>query len=385
MFRSMQITKMRRCLVRLKSTGTGDSLRVALLPGDGIGPEVMDEAVKVLETVNATYGRKPFEFSNALIGGAAYEKFQEHFPQETVDICNQADAILFGSIGGPVDAQHEPKWKDAEKNSLLGMRKMFGLAVNVRPAKLWPVLSELSPLKSEIIEKGVDIVIIRELVSGVYFGKHSTSEDGNSAEDVLSYAAPEIEKPMRFAFDAAMLRKKKLTVVDKANVLDTSRLWRRVAQQVQAEYSEVELDYMYIDNACMQLIQNPSHFDVVVTENMFGDIMSDVASVLPGSLGMMPSASLGERIHLYEPIGGSAPDIEGLNKANPIGQVLSAALMLRYSFGMELEATAIEEAVDAVLLDGVRTGDIIQDGGGCPVSTSEMGDAIAAKIVANKQ
>ena len=302
----------------------------------------------------------------------------EHLPSDTVELCRSADAILFGSVGGPVAEQNEPKWKDAEKNAILGLRKTFGLAVNIRPAKVWPFLSDLSPLKHEIIDKGVDMVIVRELVSGIYFGAHRT--DGDYAEDVLSYTTDEILTPVKFAFEAAMLRSKKLTVVDKANVLDSSRLWRRVANEVAPQFPEVELEFMYIDNACMQVIQNPSHFDVVVTENMFGDILSDCASVLPGSLGLMPSASLGSsHISMYEPIGGTAPDIAGKDIANPIGQVLSAAMMLRYSFDLDDEARAVEEAVDRVLSSGVRTADIAADpaqAAGC----SEIGDAIVAEL-----
>ena len=222
--------------------------------------------------------------------------------------------------------QHEPKWKDSEKNALLGLRKEFSLAVNVRPAKVYPLLAELSPLKPEIINKGVDMVVIRELVSGIYFGEHATASDGFSAKDVMSYSKDEIRLPLEFGFKAAMGRGKRLTVVDKANVLDTSRLWRSVAEEMAPNFPEVEVDFMYIDNACMQVISNPSAFDVVATENMFGDILSDCASVLPGSLGLMPSASLGPDKMMFEPIGGTAFELTGTDKANPIAQILSAAL-----------------------------------------------------------
>lgn len=350
--------------------------KIAVLAGDGIGPEVMVETVKVLTAVSDKFGHN-FSFNEGLVGGAAWEEKGEHLPAETIELCRDADAILFGSVGGPVAEQNNPKWKDAEKTAILGLRKTFDLAVNIRPAKVWPILSELSPLKHEIIAKGVDMVIVRELVSGIYFGKHHT--DGDYAEDVLSYTAAEIAIPVKFAFEAAMLRDKRLTVVDKANVLDSSRLWRRVANEMAPLYPEVVLEFMYIDNACMQVIQNPSHFDVVVTENMFGDIMSDCASVLPGSLGLMPSASLGPDINMYEPIGGTAPDIAGMDKANPVGQILSAAMMLRYSFDLEAEAKAIEAAVDDVLVGGIRTFDIVPEGG-TAVGCAGMGDAIVAAL-----
>lgn len=352
---------------------------VAVVPGDGIGPEVMDEAIKVLDAVCAVSGLS-FEYQTGLAGGAAYDKHETHLPQETVDLCARADTILFGSVGGPVEAQHEPKWKDSEKNSLLGLRKEFQLAVNVRPAKVYPLLADLSPLKPDIINKGVDMVVIRELVSGIYFGEHVT--EGDSAYDIMRYNKAEIVLPLEFGFKAAMKRDKRLTVVDKANVLDTSRLWRSVAEEMAPLYPEVEVDFMYVDNACMQVIQNPSRFDVVATENMFGDILSDCASVLPGSLGLMPSASLGPDKMMFEPIGGTAFELTGLDKANPIAQILSAALMMRYAFDAETEAKLVETAVDAVLADGLRTGDIFASSEGTTlVGCSAMGDAIAAKIL----
>lgn len=355
--------------------------KIAVLPGDGIGPEVCAQAVAVLQTVGSLYSHD-FAFTTALCGGAAFEQFQTHLPQSTVDTVAASDAVLFGSVGGPTDAQEDPKWKDAEKNCLLGLRKNFQLAVNIRPAKIYSMLPDLSPLKPSIIANGVDMVIVRELVSGIYFGEHQTN--GDTATDVMKYTESEIAKPMKFAFETAMNRSKKLTVVDKANVLDCSRLWRKVAKDVAKDYPEVSYDFMYIDNAVMQLIRNPSQFDVIVTGNMFGDILSDAASVLPGSLGLMPSASLGDKVHLFEPIGGSAPDIAGKDLANPIAQILSAALLLRYSFHMEAEAQLIEKAVEHVLLDGVRTGDLTKDQSAV-VGTTAMGAAIIAKMKALHQ
>lgn len=352
--------------------------RIAVLAGDGIGPEVVQEALKVLCVVGECFGHE-FTFEEALIGGAAYEATGNHFPEATLKVCEGSDAILFGSVGGPVDQQDQPKWKDAEKNALLGLRKALKLAVNVRPAKVYPMLTPLSPLRAEIIEAGVDLVVVRELLGGLYFGEHAT--EGDTARDVMEYTVPQIERVVRFAFETARGRRKKVTIVDKANVLDCSRLWRKVAQSIAHEFSDVALEFLYVDNAAMQLIKKPSSFDVIVTENMFGDILSDLASVLPGSLGLMPSASLGERVHLYEPIGGSAPDIAGKGVANPIAQILSAALMLRYSFGLDKEAQAIEGAVQNVLEKGVRTKDISFPDHPS-VSTFEMGDAIVKALAA---
>ncbi|KAI9920235.1 hypothetical protein PsorP6_015663 [Peronosclerospora sorghi] len=377
--------------------------QIAVLPGDGIGPEVCTQAVEVLKTVGELFHHE-FAFTTVLCGGAAYDAHKSHLPQSTIDTVAASDAVLFGSVGGPTDAQEDPKWKDAEKNCLLGLRKNFQLAVNIRPAKIYSMLPDLSPLKPSIVANGVDMVIVRELVSGIYFGEHRT--DGDTAVDVMKYTEAEsladmweccctntiervkqIAKPMKFAFETAInvtLRSKRLTVVDKANVLDCSRLWRKVAKDVSKNYPEVKLDFMYIDNAVMQLIRSPSQFDVIVTGNMFGDILSDAASVLPGSLGLMPSASLGDKVHLFEPIGGSAPDIAGKDLANPIAQILSAALLLRYSFQMEAEAQLIEKAVDQVLLEGVRTGDLTEDKSAA-VGTKAMGAAIIAKIKALHQ
>lgn len=304
----------------------------------------MKEALKVLRTVEEIRSDVRFETSSHPIGGAAWDACGVHFPESTRDACKRSDAILFGSIGGPVDEASHPKWADAERNALLGLRKAFNLAVNLRPAVVYPMLASLSPLRPDIIAKGVDILVVRELVGGIYFGEHKTS--GSRAVDVMEYNEAQIEVALRYAFEASRSRSKKVTVVDKANVLDCSRLWRKVANTVSTEFPDVHMDFMLVDNAAMQIIRAPSQFDVLVTENMFGDILSDAASVLPGSLGLMPSASLGDTVHMYEPSGGSAPDIAGMGKANPIAQVLSGALMLRYSFQMETEAALIEKAIE---------------------------------------
>lgn len=358
---------------------------IAVLAGDGIGPEVMNEAVKVLRKVGELYGHS-FAFTEANVGGAAWAALEEagetptHLPAATIETCAASDAILFGSVGGPVDHAQAPRWKDCEKNSLLGLRKRFNLANNLRPCKIYPFLAHLCPLKPSLIETGVDMLIIRELVGGIYFGEHKR-ESADKAIDVMEYTREGIEKPVKFAFEAARLRRKKVTVVDKANVLETSKLWREVAKEIAPSYPDVELEFMYVDNAAMQIIQKPSSFDVIATENMFGDILSDAASVLPGSLGLMPSASLGDCVHMYEPSGGSAPDIAGKNVANPIAQILSGAMMLRYSFQLEAEAAAIEKAVEEVLKAGTLTGDLKPEGErDGAVSTSAMGDAIAAAL-----
>lgn len=370
--------------------------RIAVASGDGIGPEVVAQAVRVLQAVGAKFGHS-FEFVEALVGGAAYDVHGAHLPQCTLDTCASADAILFGSVGGPVDAQHLPKWKDAERNAILGMRNAFNLAINIRPSKVYAALSHLSPLKPEVIGGGVDVVIIRELLGGAYFGTHETAADGRFARDDMTYTWEQAEHALKFGFETARSRGKRLTVVDKANVLDTSRLWRKVANSLAPSYPDVKVEFMYVDNAAMQLVTRPGGFDVIVTENLFGDILSDEASVLPGSLGLMPSASLTTNapglsasgrtraLHLFEPIGGTAPDIAGKGVANPIAQILSAALLLRYSLGLEAEAKAIETAVDAALAKGFRTGDLkgrdaAAAAGTQLVGSAGMGDAIIAEV-----
>jgi 3-isopropylmalate dehydrogenase len=363
--------------------------KIALLPGDGIGPEVMFEAVKVLTQVERLFPAvAKFHYTEGLVGGAGYEKTGQHFGPEAKRVCEESDAVLFGSVGGPVHEQHLPKWKDAEKNAVLGLRRAFGFGVNIRPAKIYNGMQAVSPLKDSVTNAGVDMVFIRELLGGVYFGEHFTAKDGKSAKDVMTYDESQIERPVRFAFELAMKRRKKVTVVDKANVLDCSRLWRSVANRIAPEYPNVKMEFVLVDNCAMQLIKNPSSFDVICTENLFGDILSDIGSVLPGSLGLMPSASLGLTKHMFEPAGGSAPDLTGKNVANPIAQILSAALMLRFSFQMEEQAVLIEKAVESVLQQGHCTGDLVPPGSSMkPVGTRQMGDLIARemeKLVAGK-
>lgn len=344
-------------------------MKIAILAGDGIGPEIMEEAVKVLNAVG------DFEFEQALIGGDAFDKYGEHFPEETRKICEDADAILFGSVGGPV-ASKEAKWQGCETNSILALRKAFSFYANLRPVKLYKGLPCV--LKDEIVEKGVDILCVRELLSCIYFGEHKT--DGDRAFDVMQYTEDEVRAIARIAFEAAMKRSKKVTSVDKANVLDCSKLWRKVVEEVAKDYPECEFEHILVDNMAMQIIKRPYDFDVVLMPNMFGDIISDEASVLSSSLGMLPSASLNkDGFGLYEPSGGSAPDIAGRGVANPIGQILSAAMMLKYSFNMHKEHDAIVAAVDMAIADGYRTADIAEKEHTF-VSTDVMGDAIVKYI-----
>ena len=349
--------------------------KIALLKGDGIGPEIVDEAVKVLDKIGQKYGHK-FEYTQGYLGGESIDRYGVPLSKETTEICKSSDSVLLGAVGGPEWDNIEPE-KRPEKG-LLAIRKELGVYTNLRPAILFNVLKDASPLKSEIIGNGLDIMIVRELTGGLYFGQREYSEE--KAHDTLSYTRVEIERIAKKAFEIAKLRNKKLTSVDKRNVLDTSKLWRKIVNEISKDYPEVEVSHMYVDNAAMQLIANPGQFDVILTENMFGDILSDEASMLTGSLGMLPSASLGEgKIGLYEPSHGSAPDIVGQNIANPIATVLSAAMMLRYSFGLSEEADAIEKAVDKALQDGYRTTDIYTEGMK-KVGTKEMGDRIAERI-----
>eukprot|EP00747_Dinoflagellata_sp_TGD_P071367 gnl/TRDRNA2_/TRDRNA2_157001_c0_seq1.p1 gnl/TRDRNA2_/TRDRNA2_157001_c0~~gnl/TRDRNA2_/TRDRNA2_157001_c0_seq1.p1 ORF type:complete len:510 (-),score=88.49 gnl/TRDRNA2_/TRDRNA2_157001_c0_seq1:408-1937(-) len=355
--------------------------KISVLAGDGIGPEVMEQALRVLDMVAEKFGHQ-FTYTKALIGGAAYDKYESHFPDETMKTCQESDAILFGSVGGPVDELLLPKWKGCEANSLLSLRKTFKFSTNIRPAKVYKGLQDICPLKDRIIADGIDVVIFRELLGDLYFGKHETTTvDGvRKAEDQATYDEQQIRIIMHAAFKAAQQRKRKLHSVDKANVLDTSKLWRTVADEVAKEYPDVELIHLLVDNCAMQLIVNPGQFDVIVTSNMFGDILSDAAAVLPGSLGLMPSASLNdEGFGMYEPSGGSAPRLTGQNKANPIAQILSAAMMLRYSFALDKEAAAIEMAIQQALDSGARTKDIAGKGDKI-LSTSEMTDSILQKM-----
>lgn len=352
---------------------------IALIYGDCSSPEIVTQAVRVLDKIAAKHGHT-FNYTRAYMGGEAIDKFGDPLPQSELDKCLAADSVLLGAIGGP-------KWEgmpgdQRPEKGLLRLRAGMGLYSNSRPAKIWPQLADASPLKQEIVEKGIDFIVVRELIGGVYFGEHKTFEENGEkiAVDTMPYSEHEIERIGRIGFETAMKRRKKLTCVDKANVLDTSRLWRAVMHRLAAEYPEVEYGEMFVDNAAMQICKNPAQFDVIVTENMFGDILSDEASEITGSIGMVPSSSLGEGTNgLYEPIHGSAPDIAGLDVVNPIACILSAAMMLRYSFGMAAEADEIEAAVSAVLDEGLRTADIMQEG--CTkIGCTAMGDAILAHI-----
>ncbi|MBD1381170.1 3-isopropylmalate dehydrogenase [Metabacillus arenae] len=332
--------------------------KIALLPGDGIGKEVMEGAVDLLKSIAEHYHHE-FDFEYGLIGGGAIDQTGDPLPDETLEICKASDAVLLGAVGGP-------KWDEnpAElrpEKGLLKLRKELDLYANLRPVQAYESIADQSPLKAEILE-GVDLLIVRELTGGLYFGKPSERSHHNgeeSAVDTLFYNRNEIERIIETAFKLARERRKKVTSVDKANVLESSRMWREVAEEVASKYPDVELQHMLVDNAAMQLIRSPKQFDVIVTENMFGDILSDEASMLTGSLGMLPSASLSESsLHLYEPVHGSAPDIAGLNKANPVAMMLSVAMMLRHSFSLEEEANAIELAVKHVFESGKRTADL---------------------------
>ncbi|PKM47496.1 MAG: 3-isopropylmalate dehydrogenase [Firmicutes bacterium HGW-Firmicutes-8] len=352
--------------------------KIGVLPGDGIGVEIVPEAVKVLKTIGQRYGHS-FEFTEGLIGGAAIDAVGVPLPENTLSLCHSSDAILLGAIGGP-KWDNIPTHLRPEAGALLPLRKALGLYANLRPATLYEALIDASTLKREVIE-GIDIMVIRELTGGLYFGekKREKTAAGQAAVDTLTYTTEEIVRIARLGFEIAMKRKKVLHSVDKANVLESSRLWRETVVELAREYPEVELIHMYVDNCAMQLVRRPKQFDVIVTENMFGDILTDQASMLTGSIGMLPSASLGGKVGLYEPSHGSAPDIAGQNKANPLATILSAAMMLRYSFNLNNEAKVIEDAVIKVLDLGYRTPDIMQDGGK-PVTTAEMGDRVVEQI-----
>ncbi|MBD8068880.1 3-isopropylmalate dehydrogenase [Bacillus sp. PS06] len=354
---------------------------IAVLRGDGVGKEVSKGAIEVLKTIAQQYGHE-FQFQYGLIGGEAIDQEGTPLPNETIHMCKQSDAVLLGSVGGPKWDQN-PAYLRPEKG-LLQIRKELNLFANIRPVTTYNALTDISPLKQDIIE-GVDFVIVRELTGGLYFGKPSgRSVDASGEEtvvDTLQYKRSEMERIIYKAFEMAQTRKKKVTSVDKANVLESSRMWREVAEEIAKEFPEVELENMLVDNAAMQLIRNPKQFDVIVTENMFGDILSDEASMLTGSMGMLPSASLSsDGPSLYEPIHGSAPDIAGKNIANPIAMILSAAMMLRLSFRMEKEAKAIEKAVDQVISAGQRTADI-QRVGRTPAQTTEITEQIKAALI----
>ena len=354
---------------------------IATLAGDGIGPEIMASAIEVLEAVNQKFSHE-ISYTKSLIGGAAYDKFQEHLPKETIASCESADAILFGSVGGPVAEQNSPKWNNCEANALLGLRKKFNFSINYRPAKVYPALSSLCPLRPDITAGGIDLLIIRELVGGIYFGEHSRFKEKAKrvATDECRYDEKQIRIAVVKGFESAMLRNKNLASVDKANVLATSKLWREVVEETAKDYPEVTWQHMLVDNAVMQIIKNPGQFDVIVTNNMFGDILSDAAAVLPGSLGLTPSASVAPNgFAMYEPSGGSAPDIAGKNIANPTAQILSLAMLLRFSFGLTREADCIEQAVETIIEEGYKTIDLVS-ANETHQSTSEWTTLIADKI-----
>ena len=351
---------------------------IAVIPGDGIGPEITQQAVKVLDKVAELFGHE-FKYTEVDMGGCAIDKWGEPLPDASLEKCLESDSVLLGAVGGD-------KWNSVPghlrpEKGLLRLRAKMGVFSNNRPAKIWPQLSDASPLKPSIIEKGIDFIIVRELIGGVYFGEHKTEEIGGEkvSTDILQYRESEIERIGRIGFETAQKRRKKLCSVEKSNVLDTSRLWKSVMHRLAEEYPDVELSDMLVDNCAMQIVKNPSQFDVIVTENMFGDILSDEASMITGSIGMIPSSSLGNSsCGLYEPIHGSAPDIAGMDIANPVGTILSAAMMLKYSFDMEKESAAIEKAVYDVLDKGYRTADIMPENADLckKVGCSEMGQLI---------
>ena len=353
--------------------------KLAVIPGDGIGPDVVEQTLLVLDKVGEKFGHT-FHYQKVLAGGCAIDATGACLPQETIDVCKASDAVLLGAVGGwkwdtlPGDQRPE--------RALLGLRKALGLFANLRPALLFEQLADASPLKPEILAGGLDIVVVRELTGGIYFGEKGFKDTdlGPAAYDVEQYAEEEVRRIAKVAFDMAMKRSKHVTSVDKANVLESSRLWRRVVAEVAQDYPEVTLDNLYVDNAAMQLVCNPRQFDVIVTSNIFGDILSDEASQITGSIGMLPSASLAKgNFGMYEPVHGSAPDIAGQDKANPMATILSAAMMLRYTFGLLQEADAVENAVKAVLDQGYRTPDLFA-GEGTLIGTAEMGRRIAEAI-----
>ena len=352
---------------------------IAVIPGDGIGPEVINEAIKVLDAVGGKYGHE-FNYTQVLAGGAAIDAAGECLPQETIDIAKKSDAVLLGAVGGP-------KWDSLPgdkrpERALLGIRKELGLFANLRPAIMFDELKDACPIRPEKVEGGLDLLVVRELTGGIYFGERGYKDTnmGKAAYDIEQYSEGEVKRIAEVAFDIAMKRNKKVTSVDKANVLESSRLWRKTVAEVAKKYPEVELENFYVDNTAMQLVYNPKQFDVIVTSNIFGDILSDEASMITGSLGMLPSASLAEgNFGMYEPVHGSAPDIAGTGKANPMATILSAAMMLKYTFGLSDEADAIENAVKKTLAAGYRTPDIMSEGK-TPATTEQIGSLIAQNI-----
>ena len=355
--------------------------KIALIRGDGIGPEVVGEAVKVLEAVGQKFGHS-FTYEEVLLGGCATDAVGKSYPDGTAEKCRACDAVLLGAVGGPKWGSDKPAEQRPE-TALLAIRKDLGLYANLRPAALRPAMADACPLKRETAEKGIDLMMVRELTGGIYFGqreRYDTPDRGVECADRMAYSEQEIERIGRRAFELASLRRKKVSSVDKANVLETSRLWRSVMHRLAEEYPDVQYEDVLVDNCAMQLVKDPGQFDVVVTENMFGDILSDEASMVTGSIGLLPSASIGDTAPgLYEPIHGSAPDIAGQDKANPIATILSVAMMFRYSFHLAAEADAVEAAVDAVLAEGWRTPDIAGPGV-TPIGTQKMGELICRHI-----
>ena len=352
-------------------------IKIALVPGDGIGPDIVSEAVRVLDRVASKFGHS-ISYKEIDAGGISIDRYGIPLTEDALENAKASDAVLLGAVGGP-KWDSLPGAKRPEK-ALLGLRSGLGLFCNFRPAVIYPELAGASPLKDSVIKQGVDLLVVRELTGGIYFGERGRSDDGEEAYDTMRYSRSEILRIAKKAFEAARIRRKRVTLVDKANVLESSRLWRETVSELAASYSDVTLDFMYVDNAAMQLVRNPAHFDVLLTENMFGDILSDEASMITGSIGMLSSASLREdSFGMYEPIHGSAPDIAGKDIANPIATILSAASMLRYSFSLEKEAVSIENAVKSALRDGIRTRDIATEGEKC-VGTKECGKEIEERI-----
>jgi 3-isopropylmalate dehydrogenase len=348
---------------------------IAVLPGDGIGPEIVDQAIKVLKAIGVKY-KHTFSFTYGAVGASAIDQVGDPFPIETFQLCLNSEAVLFGAIGDP-KYDNDPKAKVRPEQGLLAMRKKLGLYANIRPVTTFPSLIHKSPLRRELVE-GADFVVIRELTGGIYFGEpRGRSEDLNTAYDTCVYTRPEVERILKLGFEYAAKREKRLTVVDKANVLATSRLWREISQEMTPSFPDIEVDYMFVDNAAMQIIQWPKKFDVMVTENMFGDILSDEASVITGSLGLLPSASVGINTSVFEPIHGSYPQAAGKDIANPIATILSAAMLLELSLNLPVEAQAIRSVVERSMSEGVVTEDIAE---GRSYKTSEVGDWLAANI-----
>lgn len=354
----------------------GRTLNIAVLAGDGIGPEIMDQALKVTQAVCDKFGHT-LKYKHAITGAKAIDQVGDPYPESTHQLCLESDAVLFGAVGDP-KFDNNPSAKVRPEQGLLRMRKQLGLYANIRPVETFESLLHKSPLKRELVENA-NFICIRELTGGIYFGEKGRKDEGNTAFDNCVYSRGEIERILKLGFEYAMKRRKKLTVVDKANVLETSRLWRQVAQEMQTSYPEVETEYMFVDNAAMRIIQWPKSFDVLVTENMFGDILTDEASVITGSLGLLPSASIGLHTSVFEPIHGSWPQAAGKNIANPIATILSAAMMFEYAFNMNEESALIRKIVMDSLFEGIVTADIAGDGKS--YKTSEVGDWIVRKIL----